>query len=70
MSSTIGWTFLYLSIWPEKQERVQAEIDRVVGGRLPSLEDRPRYPALFLLIVVPFLIRTDESLGSHVGYLM
>ncbi|CAG7832972.1 unnamed protein product [Allacma fusca] len=45
MSSTLGWSFLYLSMWPEVQKKVQREIDAVIGPlRLPSSEDKSRLP--------------------------
>jgi len=42
MSSTLGWAFLYLSIWPDVQKKVHQELDRVIGrSRSTCLEDRP-----------------------------
>ncbi|KAF7659672.1 hypothetical protein LDENG_00294510 [Lucifuga dentata] len=44
-SSTLRWSFLYMSKYPEVQERVQAEIDTVIGqSRQPSMEDRVNLP--------------------------
>ncbi|XP_003411201.2 cytochrome P450 2J2-like [Loxodonta africana] len=44
-STTLRWALLYLTIYPEIQEKVQAEIDRVVGqSRQPSLNDREHMP--------------------------
>jgi len=44
-STTIQWTLLYLSKYPEYQEKLQAEIQAVVGNsRLSSLSDRPNMP--------------------------
>lgn len=43
LSSTLGWTFLYLAVDPKIQDKVQQEIDEVVGkSRLPCLEDKLR----------------------------
>ncbi|XP_022111570.1 cytochrome P450 2J6-like [Acanthaster planci] len=40
--TTLEWCFLYMAIYPEIQQRVQAEIDAVVGrNRLPRLADKP-----------------------------
>jgi cytochrome P450 family 2 subfamily J len=42
-STTLSWAILYLTSHPTIQEKMQEEIDRVVGSmRLPSLTDRPQ----------------------------
>ncbi|XP_061108922.1 cytochrome P450 2U1-like [Conger conger] len=44
-TNTILWTLLYMCIYPQVQEKVQAEIDSVVGlDRPPSLEDKASLP--------------------------
>ncbi|MGH0160894.1 UNVERIFIED_CONTAM: hypothetical protein FKN15_040337 [Acipenser sinensis] len=44
-SITLRWALLYMIIHPEKQEKVQEEIDRVIGqARQPLIEDRPNMP--------------------------
>ncbi|KAB0339603.1 hypothetical protein FD754_023797, partial [Muntiacus muntjak] len=44
-SSTLCFGFLLLLKNPDVLEKVQAEIDRVIGAhRLPALEDRPKMP--------------------------
>jgi len=44
-STTLTWAVLYMARYPEVQEKVQEELDRVVGrGRLPSLKDRMSLP--------------------------
>ncbi|CAG0896474.1 unnamed protein product [Darwinula stevensoni] len=44
-SNTIRWCVLFLLCHPEIQEKLQAEVDDVVGrDRLPSLNDRDRMP--------------------------
>ncbi|KAG8223776.1 hypothetical protein J437_LFUL001496 [Ladona fulva] len=43
--NTLTFAILYMILYPEKQQKVQEELDRVVGkDRLPSLEDRPNLP--------------------------
>ncbi|XP_058160700.1 cytochrome P450 2J2-like [Dasypus novemcinctus] len=44
-STTLRWALLYLAINPEIQEKVQAELDRVIGPmQQPSMADRERLP--------------------------
>lgn len=44
-STTLLWAFVYMMKYPEIQEKVQAEIDKVVGRyRRPSMDDRPCMP--------------------------
>ncbi len=41
LSTTLTWAILYIVAHEEVQERLQAEIDRVVGkSRAPSLSDK------------------------------
>ncbi|XP_068449177.1 cytochrome P450 2J6-like [Clinocottus analis] len=44
-STTLLWALVFLIKSPEIQEKVQAEIDEVIGQtRLPTMEDRPNMP--------------------------
>uniref|UniRef100_A0A7N8WXN1 Cytochrome P450 2J2-like n=1 Tax=Mastacembelus armatus TaxID=205130 RepID=A0A7N8WXN1_9TELE len=44
-TTTLHWGLLYMILYPDIQERVQAEIDTVVGSsRQPSLTDRENMP--------------------------
>eukprot|EP00058_Branchiostoma_floridae_P014115 XP_002599603.1 hypothetical protein BRAFLDRAFT_58542 [Branchiostoma floridae] len=44
-SLTLCWGFLYLTAYPDVQEKVQAELDRVVGrDRPPAFSDRINLP--------------------------
>ncbi|XP_035295683.1 cytochrome P450 2J3 isoform X1 [Cricetulus griseus] len=44
-STTLRWALLCMALYPEVQEKVQAEIDRVIGqGRQPILADRESMP--------------------------
>lgn len=41
-SLALSWTFYLLSSHPEVEARLQAEADRVLGGRAPTAEDMPK----------------------------
>uniref|UniRef100_A0A8C3HK57 Cytochrome P450 n=1 Tax=Chrysemys picta bellii TaxID=8478 RepID=A0A8C3HK57_CHRPI len=44
-STTIRWALLYMALYPDVQERVQAEIDAVIGqSRQPAMDDRNNMP--------------------------
>ncbi|XP_041508894.1 cytochrome P450 2J4-like isoform X2 [Microtus oregoni] len=44
-STTLRWALLYMAVYPDVQEKVQAEIDRVIGqNRQASLADRESMP--------------------------
>ncbi|XP_068175512.1 cytochrome P450 2J2-like [Antennarius striatus] len=44
-SNTLRWAFLYMAKYPEIQETVQSELDRVIGrSRKPTMEDRANLP--------------------------
>ncbi|MBN3313197.1 CP2U1 protein, partial [Atractosteus spatula] len=44
-TNTVLWSLLYMSLHPHIQEKVQAEIDLVVGpDRVPSVTDKPSLP--------------------------
>jgi len=43
-SNTVEFAILYLMKHPEIQQKMQAEIDTVVGrNRLPCISDKPKY---------------------------
>ena len=42
-ASTIAWCFYYLSRNPEARERLEEEVDRVLGGRPPTPADYRRF---------------------------
>ena len=41
-ANALAWTWYLLSTAPEVEARLQREVDRALGGRLPTLEDLPR----------------------------
>lgn len=77
-SNSISWGLLYMASWPNIQEKVQKELDEVVGrSRLPSFSDRQLLPyteAVILEIqryasIVPLsLPHSTLSLTTLMGY--
>ncbi len=49
-STSLSYTLLYLSIFPDKQKKVQEEIDRIIGSRTVTLEDRKNMPYMEAMI--------------------
>ena len=41
-ATTLSWAILYLILYPEVQDKLYQEIDAVLQGTQPSLEDRPK----------------------------
>ncbi|XP_059414951.1 cytochrome P450 2K1-like [Carassius carassius] len=41
---TLRWGLMFMAKYPHIQARVQEEIDRVIGGRQPVVEDRKKLP--------------------------
>jgi len=63
--NTLMWGYLYMAIWPEIQEKLQQELDTVIGSeRIPKYSDRQLLPyteAVLLEVqryasVVPFSV--------------
>ena len=64
-STTIEWLVHYLASSPVSQNKLQAEIDQVVGqSRLPSLADRPAMPYAEAIITEILRITSAVSLGK------
>jgi cytochrome P450 len=58
--NSVTFALVYMVRFPEIQEKVQEEIDRVVGrDRLPSLEDRARY------IIITFSYNFYTHFSKH-----
>ncbi|XP_051955725.1 cytochrome P450 2J4-like [Xyrauchen texanus] len=50
-AKTLSWALLYMAKYPEVQEKVQSEIDQVIGQtRQPSMEDRTSVPYTYAVI--------------------
>jgi cytochrome P450 len=43
-ANALSWTWYLLSEHPDVEARLHAEIDRVLGGRLPTIDDLPKLP--------------------------
>ena len=43
-ANALTWTWYLLGQHPEQQEQVRSEVDRVLGGRLPTPADLPQLP--------------------------
>jgi cytochrome P450 len=43
-ANALAWTFYLLSRHPDVYARLRSEVDSVLGGRTPALEDAPRMP--------------------------
>ena len=41
-ASSLGWTWYFLSKYPDVERKLHQEVDEVLGGRTPTLEDPPK----------------------------
>jgi len=57
VASSLTWTWWLLAAHPDVQQRVQAEVDTVLGGRAPGVPDLPQ------LVYVRAVV--DEALRLH-----
>ncbi|XP_062308202.1 cytochrome P450 2J4-like [Osmerus eperlanus] len=78
-STTLRWAILYMTKYPEIQDKVHAEIDHVVGqSRQPSMDDRVKMPYTYAVIheiqrfgnIVPFtpprVANKDTTVAGYV----
>lgn len=78
LSTALQWIILILIRFPEMQQRLQEEVDRVVDrSRLPSIEDQPRLPYVmafnyevmrlssFVPLTIPHATTTDTSINGY-----
>jgi cytochrome P450 len=49
-SGTLTWTWYLLSQYPEVEAKLHAELQTVLGGRLPTFEDLPHLPYTEMII--------------------
>ena len=76
-STTMKWAIAFLVNFPKFQEDIQRELDEVVGGRSPSLNDRVNLPIIQATIMetlrvgnvaplaLPHLTLTDTTLCGY-----
>ncbi len=75
-ANTLTWTFRYLNENPDVVAKLQQEVDAVLGGRLPTLEDLPNLPYTLMVIketmrieptvaAFPRFIGADTSVGDY-----
>lgn len=78
LSTALQWIILILVKYPEEQERLQQEVDKVVGrGRLPSIEDQAQVPyvmafiyevmrfASFVPLTIPHFTMSDTNIQGY-----
>ncbi|KAM7324678.1 hypothetical protein ACRRTK_016983 [Alexandromys fortis] len=75
-STTLRWALLCMALYPEVQEKAQAEIDRVIGqGRQPSLADRDSMPYTNAVIhevqrmgnIIPFNVPREGAVATKLA---
>jgi cytochrome P450 len=42
--------FMAMALYPEVQKKAQAELDKVLAGRLPEFNDRPNLPYIHSVV--------------------
>ncbi|KAL9969641.1 hypothetical protein ACROYT_G021878 [Oculina patagonica] len=50
-STTMKWAIAFLVNYPKYQEDIQSQLDEVLGGRNPRLDDRPNLPLIHATII-------------------
>jgi len=61
-ANTLTWTFRYLNENPDVVTKLQAEVDSVLGGRLPTLADLPNLP--YTLMVIKETMRIEPTVSA------
>lgn len=75
-ANTLTWTFYYLDKHPEIAVALRQEVDTVLQGRLPTLDDLPNLPYTLMVIketmriepivaVIPRFVIEDTDLGDY-----
>lgn len=55
-----------MALHPEVQKKAQAELDQVLGGRLPEFADRPNLPYINAVIKETGRWQPVAPLGIHI----
>jgi cytochrome P450 len=61
-ANTLTWAFYYLAKNPEILKTLQNEVDSVLGGRLPTLDDLPRLP--YTMMVIKETMRVQPTVSA------
>ncbi|XP_033220454.1 cytochrome P450 306a1 [Belonocnema kinseyi] len=65
--TTLRWFLLFMAVYPNEQEEILKEMDNVLCGRGPTLNDRPSLPRLEAAIAETQRIRSIVPLGFPHG---
>eukprot|EP00794_Sanderia_malayensis_P007699 gene7699-8536_t len=75
-ATTMRWFIAYITIWPDVQKKIHAELDRVIGrDRVPCMNDRTSLPYFEACInetarlasVAPFAVPHQTTCDTSVG---
>jgi len=61
-ANTLTWVFYYLDQHPQVAARLQEEVDRVLGGRAPTLADLPQLT--YTLMVIKETMRIEPTVSA------
>ncbi len=75
-ANTLTWAFYFLSQHPDILHELQREVDTVLAGRLPTVNDLPLLPYTLMIIketmriqptvsIIPRFIAQDTTLGNY-----
>ena len=67
-ANTLTWAFYYLDQNPHVAARLQEEVDIVLGGRLPTLDDLPQLP--YTLMVIKETMRIEPTVAAFPRFIM
>jgi cytochrome P450 len=54
-----------MALYPEVQKKAQAELDQVLGGRLPEFNDRPNLPYINAILKECIRWQPAAPLGTY-----
>lgn len=59
-----------MSLYPDVQKKAQAELDKVLGGRLPDFNDRPSLPYVNAIVKESMRWQPVGPLGKPAKYII